>query len=271
MQNLAGVEAERAKQAVEAELRGADVPVVDVAEGVEVKATRGGRLEVGGYVIAFRRSWAYWVAEVERAPGDGQPLLPKALASALNDARGTGEGGHYSGRGTNLGAVVRADGFGGGLPSSALREGVACWHIDTQAGLTLFVRWLRENLGRSDTLPMRGGEFGSVLEALRSLYMLGTKKEAATATAQQDAAEQALDRIARGLLAEQRARDHWQKQAALTVEQVAAEVSREVPVIRVKGAPVDEDAVLPCCGHTRSQHGFSLYPNACSCCACVAR
>lgn len=146
MQNLAGVVVDRANAVVESELFGAEVPMVDMPASGEVKATKAGLLEVGGYAITFRRFWVYWVAEVTVSPGEGRALMPRELARKLNDAPGTGEVVRYGGSGRNLGAVVRADGFAGGLPSDQLRDGVHSWHIDTQAGLSLFARWLRENL-----------------------------------------------------------------------------------------------------------------------------
>lgn len=152
MQNLAGMEVERANAVVEAELSGADVPMIDAPADGEVKATKQGRLEVGGYVIALRRNWVYWVARVVSTPQGGRAWMPRELAQSLNDAPGTGESVHYGGRGRNLGAVVRADGFAGGLASDELRDGVGYWHIDTQAGLTLFVRWLREHI-KTGVLP----------------------------------------------------------------------------------------------------------------------
>jgi hypothetical protein len=99
-------------------------------------------------VLHVERAWCYWVAEMVDAPValPGLPRLPLSLARALNDAPGTGEAVYYGGASSCLGAVARAEGFAGGQPSESLDRPVGLWHIDTQAGLTLFVRWLRENL-----------------------------------------------------------------------------------------------------------------------------
>jgi hypothetical protein len=147
MRNLAGTPEAEANEVVTKELEAAGVPVVNIQPDGEVRASVGGMLEVGAYAFSFRRLWVYWSVRALRAPSDTFPVLPASIARALNDAPGTGEATYYGGRGRNLSAVVRADGFAGGLRSLEIDgHGVSCWHVDTQEGLTRFVQWLRDNL-----------------------------------------------------------------------------------------------------------------------------
>jgi hypothetical protein len=77
------------------------------------------------------------------------PPLPVGRAVALNDAPLAATGGtRYSGDSETLGAVARAHGFAGGMPSDKMRDWGDCegWHIDTPEGLAAFVRWLKTNL-----------------------------------------------------------------------------------------------------------------------------
>lgn len=133
MHNLAGDA--KANEWVLEELQIADVDLSEGHEpGREVPATIQGRLRVGDYVVELRRAWVYWMARIS-------PELPAELAAALDSTPCRHADRHYSGRSGILGDIVRADGFAGGMRPDGPVEG---WHIDSQLGLTLFVRRLRE-------------------------------------------------------------------------------------------------------------------------------
>lgn len=150
MKNFAGIGAGEADVVVGRELAEAGIRVVPHTPVGEVRAALGGVIEADGYEIRLRRAWVYWVASVERMPNcpeDAAPHLPGPLAVALNDAPHARDfGSKYSGDLARLGGVVRADGYAGGQPSSALLDGVRGWHIDTQEGLNAFAAWCRSSL-----------------------------------------------------------------------------------------------------------------------------
>lgn len=149
MQRATGLSAEDANLLVQNELALAGIEPITIPVQGEVRASLGGNLEAGGYVIRLHRAWMYWSATVvamPNSPEDRAPHLPAPLAKALNDAVYQGPQSYYSGRGPRLGGVVRADGYAGGQDSSELGDGVSCWHIDTQEGLNAFAKWVKENL-----------------------------------------------------------------------------------------------------------------------------
>lgn len=150
MENAAGLSTEDADLLVENELTTAGIEPITISVQGEVRASVGGGISVGGYVIRLRRAWVYWVATVTATPNSPEgrtPRLSAALARALNDAAYGGPQSYYSGRGPRLGSVVRADGYAGGQDSSELGDGgISCWHIDTQEGLNAFTKWIKENL-----------------------------------------------------------------------------------------------------------------------------
>ncbi len=153
MKNLAGLDETTTTQVATGELWSASVPII-IPLGMpirgEVSAAVVGLIRTHGYDIVLERRWVYWSARVTRSPEmvDG-PGLSAALAVALNDAPlPDGDRTRYSGGTHTLGAVVRADGYAGGVSSDMVRDwGEASgWHIDTQEGLAAFVAWCEANL-----------------------------------------------------------------------------------------------------------------------------
>jgi hypothetical protein len=152
--NLAGTPAETANTIVIEELTQAGIEICDYVPTGEVPTTKYGLLRVGGYVIGLSRAWVYWVAEVAEVPDKNKyPALSIELTRQLNDSLGTADGSKYSGNLKKLGGVVRAEGFAGGRETHEIDRPVATWHIDSPAGLILFARWCRANLGNIETKP----------------------------------------------------------------------------------------------------------------------
>lgn len=149
MERATGLSTEDADLLISRELAQARISPITIPVGGEVRASLGGNIEAGGYVIRLRRAWVFWVATVAvmpNPPEDRMPHLPEPLAKALNDAGYKGAQSYYSGREPKLGSVARAGGFAGGQDSSELGRGVYSWHIDTQEGLNAFAAWIKENL-----------------------------------------------------------------------------------------------------------------------------
>jgi len=140
MKNLAGHE-ESSRLAAE-ELRRAAIPIIPADKPEhETGAQIEGELQAGAYTFRFTRRWAYWSAKAT-------PPLPASIAVRLNESPGPAGRTHYSGNGSNLGAVARAHGFAGGMDAVSVREWGECeiWHIDTPEGLDAFATWCRGNL-----------------------------------------------------------------------------------------------------------------------------
>jgi len=104
-----------------------------------------------GHTLTVTRAWAYLSATIEPAlpckfDSSVGYRLNETLYRAANPTR-------YSGGEWKLGAVCRAQGFGGGLFGQRLldfcRGGVDRWHIDDRAALGTFVSTLTYLLDRT--------------------------------------------------------------------------------------------------------------------------
>lgn len=128
-------------QQVEEELWQASIPLVPapVPSRAEVPASVHGELKVGWYTFTFVRGWVYWMVSCN-------PELNVAQARAVDSMPYDGARSHYSGDAGSLGDVVRVNGFAGGHEPLYWEhtKTVGHWHVDTQDGLTQFVKVLKE-------------------------------------------------------------------------------------------------------------------------------
>lgn len=137
MRNLAGKDYGENDQVIAVELTEAGVRLLKLPCLLldEVRARYVGLLDLPHRHFLFQRAWCYWRVTCS-------PPLPSSEALAI-DGRpySLGDGTSYSGARGVLGDVARADGCAGGPPPISLT--VETWHIDTLAGLIVFVRAVR--------------------------------------------------------------------------------------------------------------------------------
>lgn len=134
--NLAGVSAGQATRVTTEELRIAGMTILPLGRPLmgEVKSEVVGAFFPGQYIVTLVRLWCYWSALIT-------PALPRDLAILLDSTPGDFLPARYSGKGSRLGDVVRANGCAGGERPTAE---VAMWHIDTLGGLCGLHTRLRE-------------------------------------------------------------------------------------------------------------------------------
>jgi hypothetical protein len=162
-ENLAGVPAPKATEAVTAELRAAGVPTEPLlaSECGEVKSAAMGSLLRRGLAVSFVRFWYYYVVRCA-------PPVDAATANALHYER------HPTLPNTHLGHSARLAGHVDGQPPGLYGGKFDLWHVDSPEALKRFVEILRERYPAEDHGPA-AREPGPIGSGDRLFYVFSLK------------------------------------------------------------------------------------------------